>query len=170
MRNILNIDKDITLWQLIFSSGARKTDVNATRRYARRMRLLKFGYLLLNNSSIYHLFYFSKFHTELDFILQPEICIYNAKGILNRGSFIVHVLLLGTSKAFTVSISYPARVWSPSVPSARSLDGTVFPPPDRRCEACFAVVDTTPARDDYFRIGDRILCGACGPFEDEECT
>ena len=80
-----------------------------THRFARRMRVSLGTYF--NSSPTYHLYVlFVEISYHARFCLQifyPEILFTMLKVFLNRGSFIVHVLLLGTSKAFTLSVFLP---------------------------------------------------------------
>ena len=68
-----------------------------------------------NLSPIYHFYVlFIEISHQASFCLQisyPAILFTVLMGFLNHGSFIVHVLLPGTSKAFTLSVIMPgARV------------------------------------------------------------
>ena len=84
-----------------------------THRSARHMRLNLNTYF--NSSPICHLYvllveipYQARFCLQIS---NPDISFAMPKGFLNRGCFIVHVLLLGTSKAFRLSVFLPgARV------------------------------------------------------------
>ena len=105
------------LLQHIKSSGAWKNNVKAsvilleTHRSARGT-CLKSGHLLyFNLSQIYHLYVlFVKILYQARFCLQvsyPAIWFTMLMGFLDCGSFIVHALLAGTSKAFTLSVFLP---------------------------------------------------------------
>ena len=68
-----------------------------------------------NLSPMYHLYvsYLSKFHSKLSKILSSNVISCKSLlftmqlGFFNRGSFIVHALLPGTSKAFTLLVFLP---------------------------------------------------------------
>ena len=104
------------------SSGARHDDVNARTilpgnpHSVRRMRL-KYGHILVWFSTYRQFvicrFYFSKFHTKRDFVFKNhgrQILFTMLMRISIHGSFIVHALLPGTSKAFTLSVFLKGRV------------------------------------------------------------
>ena len=96
-------------WSVILSisSGARKNDVKAHTSFCRDLIVLP-GACYFNLSSIYNLYVlFVKISYQARFCLQisyPAILFKMLMGCLNRGSFISHILLPGTSKAFTLSV------------------------------------------------------------------
>ena len=100
------------------SSGSQQNNVNAciillgTHRSARFMRL-KSWRLLQESSASCQLFRSQNFIPSM--ILSSNIMIfynfiYNASGIFNHGSFTVHALLPGTSKAFILSVFLPGTM------------------------------------------------------------
>ena len=97
------------------SSCARQNDVNAhiilpgAHRSARHMRRTFDTCFTL--SLIYHMYvlfvwisYQARFGVKISY---PVIVFTMVIGLLNCGSFIVHILLLGTSKVFTLSVFLP---------------------------------------------------------------
>ena len=101
--------------QSIISLCARQNDVNAhvilpgAHRSARHMRRTFDTCFTL--SLIYHLYvlfvwisYQARFGLKISY---PAIVFTMVIGLLNCGSFIVHILLLGTSKVFTLSVFLP---------------------------------------------------------------
>ena len=106
-------------WLYIKSVGAWKNDVKAhvvlpgTHHSARCMRLNSWHLLQpIANSSFVCLFveisYQARFCLQISY---PAILFTMLMGFLNRGSFIIHAFLPGTSKAFTLSVYLPgARV------------------------------------------------------------
>ena len=100
--------------KLCISLCARQNDVNAhvipgAHRSARHMRRTFDTCFTL--SLIYHLYvlfvwisYQARFGLKISY---PAIVFTMVIGLLNCGSFIVHILLLGTSKVFTLSVFLP---------------------------------------------------------------
>ena len=73
------------------------------------------------------MFYLSEFHTKQDLVLKisyPAIVftMVGVIGLLKCGSFIVHILLLGTSKVFTLSVFLPCACVHVLLPGTRRFD------------------------------------------------
>ena len=96
---------------------ARQKDANAhiilpgAHRSARHVRRTFDTCFTLSTRFIICMFYLSKeFHTKQDLVNRisyPAIVFTMVIGLLNCGSFIVHILLLGTRKVFTLSVFLP---------------------------------------------------------------
>ena len=109
------------------SSCARQNDVNAhiilpgAHRSARHMRRTFDTCFTL--SLIYHLYvlfvwisYQARFGLKISY---PAIVFTMVIGLLNCGNFIVHILLLGTSKVFTLSVFLPCACVHVFLPGTR---------------------------------------------------
>ena len=109
---------------LHISSGTRQNDVNAyivlpgTHRFAGNSLFCQVhAFEVWTPTSTYRqlsicMFYSSKFHTKQDFVFKYHILQFYLQfrllmGSSNSGSFIVHTLLPGTSKAFILSVFLP---------------------------------------------------------------
>ena len=100
--------------------GARQNKVNAhivlpgTHHSTRCMRLKSWHQLKHNGQFMYNYVLFVQVSYQARFCLQisyPATLFTMLMGFFNRGSFIIHIRLPGTSKAFTFSVFLPgARV------------------------------------------------------------
>ena len=98
-------------------SGGQKNDMNACIVWRGIHCSASRDTIVVTPNSTCHqfiicMFYLSKLLTEQDFVFKyPAILLYTCNAIkwdlLNCGSFIVHILLAGTSKAFTLSVFLP---------------------------------------------------------------
>ena len=113
--------------KLQIPSYARQKDANAhvilpgAHRSARHMRRTFDTCFTL--SLIYHLYvlfvwisYQARFGLKISY---PAIVFTMVIGLLNCGSFIVHILLLGTSKVFTLSVFLPCACVHVLLPGTR---------------------------------------------------
>ena len=130
MQHSLNsLQKMYKLQVLYFykSLCARQNDVNAhiilpgSHRSAKHMRITFDTCFTL--SLIYHLYvlfvwisYQARFGLKISY---PAIVFIMVIGLLNCGSFIVHILLLGTSKVFTLSVFLPCACVHVLLPGTR---------------------------------------------------
>ena len=115
---------------VLLSLCARQNDVNAhvilpgANRSARHMRRTFDTCFTL--SLIYHLYvlfvwisYQARYGLKLSY---PTIVFTMVIGLLNCGSFIVHILLLGTSKVFTLSVFLPCACVHVLLPGTRRIE------------------------------------------------
>ena len=105
---------------------ARQKDANAhvilpgAHRSARHMRRTFDTCFTL--SLIYHLyvlFLWISYQARLGLKIYPAIVFTMVIGLLNWGSFIVHIVLLGTSKVFTLSVFLPCACVHVLLPGTR---------------------------------------------------
>ena len=114
--------------KIIKSSYARQKDANAhvilpgahrSTRHVRRTFDTCFTLSLIYHI-LYVLFVWISYQTRFGLkISYPAIVFTMVIGLLNCGSFIVHILLLGTSKVFTLSVFLPCACVHVLLPGTR---------------------------------------------------
>ena len=108
LSSMIRLRMNVTRRNVHTSSGARKNDVNAMRCFAGnswfcQAHAFKYGHPLQPITILSFVCFISRNFIP-SHISHPAILFTMLKGFLYCGSFIVHVLLLETCKAFTVSV------------------------------------------------------------------